>query len=106
MTSMDLDRAAARLAELGHVTRLEIFRTLVRLGREGMTIGEVQEALDLPASTLAFHLKALVAVGLVTQIKEGRIVRCRAELQPLIEVADFLRTECCSALPSRRRQAA
>ncbi|MBM3554863.1 MAG: helix-turn-helix transcriptional regulator [Alphaproteobacteria bacterium] len=103
---MDLERAASRLAELGHVTRLEIFQTLVRMGREGMSIGEVQEQLDLPASTLAFHLKALVAVGLVNQVKEGRTVRCRAELQPLVELADFLKTECCSGLPAKRRQAA
>jgi DNA-binding transcriptional ArsR family regulator len=56
---------------LGNPTRLKIYRILVRAGEEGMAVGRLQERLDIAASTLSHHLKALVAVGLVTQTREG-----------------------------------
>ena len=68
---MKLDDAAARLEALGNPTRLKIYRTLVRAGEEGMPVGRLQERLDIAASTLSHHLKALVGVGLVTQTREG-----------------------------------
>ncbi|HTC08281.1 MAG TPA: helix-turn-helix domain-containing protein, partial [Acetobacteraceae bacterium] len=62
---MDIDTAARGLAELGNTTRLQIVRLLVRAGREGLAIGELQSHLGVPASTLAFHLRGLVSAGLI-----------------------------------------
>ena len=73
---MKLDDAAARLEALGNPTRLKIYRTLVRAGEEGMAVGRLQERLDIAASTLSHHLKALVGVGLVTQTREGTTLIC------------------------------
>ncbi len=90
--------SAKRLASLGHENRLELFQLLVQAGPEGMTIGELQTVLDRPASTLAFHLRELVASGLVTQEKEGRMVRCHANYQALNEVLQFVKQNCCKGV--------
>ncbi len=95
---MDLMTSAKRLASLGHENRLELFQLLVQAGPEGMTIGELQTVLDRPASTLAFHLRELVASGLVTQEKEGRMVRCHANYQALNEVLQFVKQNCCKGV--------
>lgn len=92
---MDTGIIARTLAELGNETRLEIFRLLVKSGADGMTIGEIGRRLGVPASTLGFHLRGLVTVGLVSQQKDGRSVYCRAELQKLNDVLHVLEAECC-----------
>ena len=98
---MNLATSAKRLAGLGHEHRLEIFQLLVQAGDDGMTVGELQTVTGRPASTLAFHLRELVAADLVMQQKEGRMVRCRANYQALNEVLQFVKQDCCKgvALP-------
>lgn len=92
---MNRERASLCLSELGNLTRLDIFRLLVRASPEGLNIGEVQARLDIPASTLAFHLRGLVAAELVVQEKVGREVRCRANHRQVTMVVEFLREKCC-----------
>lgn len=92
---MDTDHIARTLAELGNATRLNVFRLLVKAGPEGLTIGEIGARLQIPASTLGFHLRGLVQVGLVSQEKLGRSVICRAELSALTGVMQILEAECC-----------
>ncbi len=58
---MDLNTAANALRELGHPTRLSIYRELVRAGHEGLPVGELQKHLEIPASTLSHHLSALIS---------------------------------------------
>ncbi|MDO2421329.1 helix-turn-helix domain-containing protein (plasmid) [Klebsiella pneumoniae] len=60
---MDLNTAANALRELGHPTRLSIYRELVRAGHEGLPVGELQKHLEIPASTLSHHLSALISAG-------------------------------------------
>ena len=60
---MDLNTAANALRELGHPTRLSIYRELVRAGHEGLPVGELQKHLEIPASTLSHHLSALITAG-------------------------------------------
>jgi len=92
---MDRELAARCLAELGNLTRLDIYRLLVRAGPAGLNIGEIQARLDLAASTLAFHLRGLVGTGLVAQEKIGREVICRAQYHRIDSVIGFLREHCC-----------
>ena len=55
------------LAALAQPLRLQVFRALVVVGEAGLTPGAIQEALGVAPATLSFHLKELVASGLVTQ---------------------------------------
>jgi len=92
---MKIDDAAARLEALGNPTRLKIFRALVRAGHAGMPVGRLQERLKIPASTLSHHVKGLVAVGLISQVREGTTLVCHAEYDAMQGLVDFLVAECC-----------
>lgn len=94
--NMEDDEIAKLLNELGHTTRLGVFRLLVKAGRNGISVGEVQQRLDIPAATLSHHLHRLIGVGLVRQYREGRTLYCVAQLDPLRQVITFLDGECCT----------
>lgn len=93
---MKIEIAAKRLAELGHTTRLKVFRHLVRCGDEGCSVGELQQMLDIPGSTLTHHVGKLVAAGLVEQRREGRVLHCVPKFEALNETIAFLTEECCA----------
>ena len=93
---MDRALAARCLSELGNLTRLDVYRLLVRAGPKGLNIREIQTRLDIPASTLAFHLRGLVGAELVVQERAGREIVCRAHHSRLNAVIDFLREKCCA----------
>jgi len=87
--------AAAALESLGNEKRLSVYRALVRAGRPGLPVGKLQEKLGVPASTLSHHLSHLVARGLVSQEREGRVLRCRANFQQMEALVGFIVKECC-----------
>ncbi len=89
--------AAACLAQLGHPHRLQVFNLLVKAGAGGLKVGEIQNALGLPKSTLSHHLAELAAIRLITQTREGRVIRCRAEPARAAAVKDFM-ARCCEGL--------
>lgn len=93
---MKLAEAAARLEALGNPTRLKIYRALVRAGDAGMVVGKLQARLDVPPSTLSHHLKALIAVGLITQERQNTSLICRANYAIMRGLVDFLVEECCA----------
>ncbi|MDH3596879.1 MAG: metalloregulator ArsR/SmtB family transcription factor [Rhodospirillales bacterium] len=92
---MELDHAARCLEKLGNPTRLEVFRLLVKAGHDGLSVGAIQEHLGVPASTLSHHVAHLVNVGLVSQEREGRVLRCRPNFPLMDELIGFLTSECC-----------
>jgi ArsR family transcriptional regulator, arsenate/arsenite/antimonite-responsive transcriptional repressor len=96
--SLPFAEAARSLAELGHPSRLQIFQLLVKVGEAGCKVGEIQEALNLPKSTVSHHLAELVAIGLVIQTREGRVLRCRIDANRARLVQQFVNS-CCEGLP-------
>lgn len=92
---MDLETCAKALKELGHPSRLGIYKRLVRSGRNGLPVGALQKELDIPGSTLSHHIAALVSVGLVQQNRDGRILNCVARFDTFNEVMEFLNEACC-----------
>jgi len=92
---MELDLATKRLAELGHSTRLSIFRHLVRCGPSGCPVGDVQRILGIPGSTLSHHISRLVSAGLVEQRRDGRTLYCIPDFEALNETVEYLTKECC-----------
>ncbi len=96
---MEIEAAAKRCAELGNTTRLAIFRLLVRVGREGLPVGEIQKRLDIPGSTLSHHIGRLVQVGLVNQRRESRTLHCEPQIHAIEELAQYLISECCTLHP-------
>lgn len=96
MASMRHQQAVKRLAELGHNTRLSIYRLLVKAGGEGMAVSDIQTKLDVPGSTLSHHLHRLMQVDLVRQQREGRVLRCTANYQAVQDVIEYLMEQCCA----------
>jgi DNA-binding transcriptional ArsR family regulator len=92
---MDLEIVAKSLKELGHPTRLAIFKRLVKAGKQGVAVGVVQEELNVPGSTLSHHISSLASAGLIKQRREGRILYCVIEYEKLLSVIAFLHDECC-----------
>ena len=95
IAGMKQDYITKTLSELGNETRLEIFRLLIKLGNDGATVGEIVKRLNVPPSTLGFHLRGLVGVGLVSQKKVGRSTYSYAEVDVLRRVLRSLEAECC-----------
>src|SRR5947199_6250256 len=93
---MKIDEAADRLEALGNSTRLRIYRALVRAGDAGMSVGKLQTKLELAASTLSHHLKAMVAVGLIVQERQATTLICRANYDVMRGIVDYLVAECCA----------
>jgi DNA-binding transcriptional ArsR family regulator len=93
---MKLEEATAQLEALGNPTRLQLYRTLVRAGDEGLPVGRIQERLDIAASTLSHHLKRLVDTGLVTQERQATTLICRAHYPGMQALIGYLADECCA----------
>lgn len=92
---MEESTAVASLAALAQPVRLRVFRALVGAGPEGMNPGSLGALLDVPSSTLSFHLKELVHAGLVTQERDGRNLVYRPSLDRMSQLMDYLAAHCC-----------
>jgi len=91
-----VSRLADRFSALGAEPRLEIVRLLLSAHPTGMVAGEVQEELEIPASTLSHHLEKLKQVGLVNVRRVGTFLWYSANTDSLREVLGFLYEECCT----------
>jgi len=92
---MDEKSAVASLGALAQGMRLRVFRALVGAGPQGMTPGALSATLDVPASTLSFHLKELMHAGLVSQERDGRNLIYRPALDQMQALLDYLTAHCC-----------
>lgn len=95
---MDISDAAKSLSALGHEARLSVFRLLIRAGDDGLNVGDIGRRLEIPASTLAHHLSALVDAGLVRQGRQGREIRNYANYDGMNDLIAYLTEECCAGL--------
>ncbi len=93
---MDLDGIARALKELGHTTRLSIYKTIANAGTEGIPVGGIKEVLGIPDSTLSHHISRLVSAKLVIQRRDGRTLFCIAKYQNFNSVVSYLKEECCA----------
>lgn len=92
----DVDRLAGMMAAMGAPQRLRIMRLLLASHPQGMPAGEIQEELEIPASTLSHHLEKLRHAGVVRVRREGTYLWYSAETEALRELLSFLYAECCT----------
>ena len=92
---MEEKAAVASLAALAQGMRLRIFRALVGAGPQGMTPGALSATLDVPASTLSFHLKELMHANLVSQERDGRNLIYRPAIEQMNDLLSYLTAHCC-----------
>jgi DNA-binding transcriptional ArsR family regulator len=89
-------RYADMFSAMGTEPRLRIMQLLLSANPEGLVVGEMQEELEIPNSTLSHHLDKLKAEGLVQVQRESTFLRYTANTDALQELLQFLYAECCT----------
>ena len=95
---MEETTAINALAALAQGIRLRVFRTLIGAAPQGMTPGVLSAMLDVPASTLSFHLKELMHAHLVSQERDGRSLIYRASIEQMNDLITYLGDHCCQGV--------
>ena len=103
MVSSTTKESAERVAKyadmfsaMGTEARLRIMQLLLSAHPDGLVVGEIQEELEIPNSTLSHHLDKLKAEGLVQVQRESTFLRYTASTDALEELLRFLYAECCT----------
>lgn len=95
---MEKSDAVAALAALAQDNRLDVFRLLVRAGREGIAAGKVASVLGIPPNTLSFHFDRLRQAGLVAVRRESRSMIYMAQFDAMNALLGFLTENCCAGV--------
>ena len=96
---MDADAAVAALSALAHPGRLDVFRLLVRAGKDGMASGEIARATGHVPQTLSGNLNILNHSGLISSRREGRSIIYTANYDRMTGLLGFLMEDCCAGKP-------
>jgi ArsR family transcriptional regulator, arsenate/arsenite/antimonite-responsive transcriptional repressor len=87
---------ADMFSAMGTEPRLRIMQLLLSAHPGGLVVGEIQEELDIPNSTLSHHLDKLRTEDLVSVSRESTFLRYTANTGALEELLQFLYAECCT----------
>jgi ArsR family transcriptional regulator len=87
---------ADMFSAMGTEPRLRIMQLLLTAHPEGLVVGDIQEELEIPNSTLSHHLDKLRTEDLVNVQREGTFLRYTANTEALGELLQFLYAECCT----------
>src|SRR5712671_3647832 len=87
---------ADMFSAMGTEPRLRIMQLLLKAHPEGLVVGDIQNELEIPNSTLSHHLDKLKNEDLVQVQREGTFLRYTANTVALREIMQFLYAECCT----------
>ena len=96
LPSNQVVKLADRFSAMGTEARLRIMRLLLAAHPHGLVVGEIQQELDIPNSTLSHHLDKLRAEDLVQVRRESTFLHYTANTAALQELLQFLYAECCT----------
>jgi DNA-binding transcriptional ArsR family regulator len=91
-----IPKYADMLSAMGAEARLRIMHLLLSTHPDGLVVGDIQEELDIPNSTLSHHLDKLRNEDLVRVQRESTFLRYTANTESLQELLSFLYSECCT----------
>ncbi len=86
---------AKAFKELGHNSRVKIYKHIIRAGTKGVSVGSLQEKLQIPNSTLSHHIASLVSANLISQKRVGRTLLCLVCYEMHQKIVNFFQEECC-----------
>jgi DNA-binding transcriptional ArsR family regulator len=89
-------RYADMFSAMGTEPRLRIMQLLLSAHPEGLVVGDIQNELGIPNSTLSHHLDKLKNEDLVKVQREKTFLRYTANAGVLQELLGFLYAECCT----------
>ncbi len=86
------------LGALAQEHRLALFRLLVQAGEGegGMAAGAIATALDVPASSLSFHLAHMERAGIIQRLRRGRSLIYSADYGAMNRLVGYLMENCCA----------
>ena len=96
---MELNSVVDILAALAHEHRLSAFRLLVREGPDGLPAGEIAACLQLPPSSLSFHLGHLERAGLLSSRRVQRNIFYTVNVEGMRSILAYLSEDCCDGNP-------
>ena len=94
-TMIDNSAVVNALSALAQEHRLTLFRLLVQAGEQGMSAGAIANALNLPNSSLSFHLASLTKAGLIRQERQSRSLIYSADYAAMNDLVAYLMENCC-----------
>ena len=103
-SSEQVAKYADMLSAMGTEPRLRIMQLLLSAHPEGLVVGDIQEELEIPNSTLSHHLDKLKNENLVQVKRESTFLRYTANTEALQELMQFLYSECCTRNKALRPQ--
>ena len=92
---MDKQQALDSLSALAHETRLDAFRLLIKAAPAGVPAGEIADELGVLQNTMSTHLGILERAGLIRRDREGRAIRCSADVTGMQNLLTYLLQDCC-----------
>jgi ArsR family transcriptional regulator, arsenate/arsenite/antimonite-responsive transcriptional repressor len=95
---MEAEHVIRALSALAQEHRLAVFRLLVQAGEEGIAAGALASKLEVPPSSLSFHLAQLAAAGLVSQRRESRSIIYSADYAAMNALMGYLTENCCGGM--------
>ena|SRR5438270_4897058 len=95
-TTESIAKFAYMFSAMGVEPRLRIMQLLLSAHPDGLVVGEIQEELEIPNSTLSHHLDKLRNEGLVQVQRESTFLRYTADTEALQQLLGFLYAECCT----------
>ena len=103
MTAAKSKKSAEQIAKyadmftaMGTESRLRIMQLLLSAHPDGLVVGEIQNELGIPNSTLSHHLEKLKNEELVKVRRESTFLWYTANTEALEELLGFLYAECCT----------
>ncbi|HZQ20419.1 MAG TPA: metalloregulator ArsR/SmtB family transcription factor [Terriglobales bacterium] len=94
--SDNVTQFADMFSAMGTEARLRIMQLLLSAHPDGLVVGEIQEELDIPNSTLSHHLDKLRNENLVNVRRESTFLHYTANTEALQHLLQFLYAECCT----------
>lgn len=98
---MEKTDAIDAFSALGHSTRLDVFRLLIKAGDAGLSAGEISAKLGVLQNTLSTNLNILLGAHMVRKTREGRMIRYYADLDGVQALLRFLMEDCCGGDTAR-----
>jgi ArsR family transcriptional regulator len=92
---MEAGEAIGALGALAHEARLKLYRLLVQQGPGGLSAGAIAQALDVPPSSLTFHLQQLQHAGLIARRRVGRQLFYATDFAVMNGLMAYLTENCC-----------
>lgn len=95
---MEAYQVVTALNALAHEHRLAVYRFLVKAGPDGVPAGAIADHVGLVPSSTAFHLRALLHAGLVSQRRVSRQVFYAMVPAVMNDLVIYLTEHCCGGV--------